>query len=208
MLVSNDQGHSWTSVTSLASGKIRSLLAAQGRLYAGTDSDGVMVSQDRGLTWAANNAGLPPLSQIFAMAFFDGTIFAALYNKGLYAWSGSDQRWIQAGSVKPLALAATGDTLAVGHNPGGIHWSGNPKSSGWSKAAAGDIESAAPVWEMASGGSLVVAGMADGIFRSVDGGRTWSRTLKGLPIKSPGVSFLVRGDTVYAGLVIHSATRK
>jgi len=81
LLASKDQGMNWTSITSLASKNIRSLLAAQGRVYAGTDADGVMVSQDQGTTWTAQNAGLPPLSQIFAMAFIDNTIFAGLYNK-------------------------------------------------------------------------------------------------------------------------------
>jgi photosystem II stability/assembly factor-like uncharacterized protein len=121
LFASKDQGFNWTPVTSLTSKNIRSLLAAQGRLYAGTDADGVMVSHDQGMTWMAYNAGLPPLSQIFAMAFVDDTIFAGLYAKGLYAWSENEQRWTKAGNVKPLVLAATGGSLAVGHNPGGIY---------------------------------------------------------------------------------------
>jgi hypothetical protein len=58
---------------------------------------------------------------------------------------------------------------------------------------------------MASGGKLVVAGMADGIFRSEDYGRTWSRTLKGLPSKSP---FLIQGNVIYAGVVITSKSSR
>jgi photosystem II stability/assembly factor-like uncharacterized protein len=203
LLASKDQGLHWTPVTGLRSRNIRSLLAAHGRLYAGTDADGVMISHDQAMTWISHNAGLPPLSQIFAMAIIGDTIFAGLYAKGLYAWSKNEQRWTKAGDVKPLVLAATGGTLAVGHNPGGIYWSDKPKSTEWTQAA-GDFESAAPVWEMASGGKLVVAGIADGIFRSEDYGRTWSRTLKGLPAKSPGVSFLVQGNAIYAGVVITS----
>jgi hypothetical protein len=159
------------------------------------------------MTWIAHNAGLPPLSQIFALAFADDTIFAGLYAKGLYVRSSNEQRWTKAGTVKPLVLAAAAGTLAVGHNPGGIYWSERPKSTEWTKAA-GDFESAAPVWEMAADGNVVLAGMADGIFRSEDYGRTWSRTLKGLPAKSPGVSFLIQGNVIYAGLVITSNSRK
>ena len=207
LLASKDAGLNGTPVTSLASKNIRSLRTAQGRLYAGTDADGVMVSHNQGMTWMAHNAGLPPLSQIFAMAFVDDTIFAGLYAKGLYAWSKNEQRWTKAGNVKPLVLAATGGTLALGHNPGGIYWSEKPESLEWTKAA-GDFESAAPVWEMVSGDKLLLAGMADGIFRSEDYGRTWSRTLKGLPAKSPGVAFLVQGNTIYAGLVITSDSPK
>lgn len=207
LLASEDAGTTWIRITSLAARNVRSLLAAQGRLYAGTDADGVMVSHNQGMTWMAQNAGLPPLSQIFAMTHVDGTIFAALYAKGLYSWSKNEQRWTKAGNVKPLVLAATGGTLAVGHNPGGIYWSEKPQSLEWTKAA-GDFESAAPVWEMVSGDKLVMAGMADGIFRSEDYGRTWSRALKGLPPKSPGVSFVIQRNTIYAGLVITYNSRK
>ena len=203
LLASSDQGLNWIRVAGLASMNIRSLLAAQGRVYAGTDSDGVMVSRDQGMTWMPHNAGLPPRSQIFAMAFVHNTIFAALYAKGLYARGENEQRWTKAGNVKPLVLAAAGAALAVGHNPGGIYWSEKPNSLEWTKAA-GDFESAAPVWEMASSDKLVLAGVADGIFCSLDYGRTWSRAVKGLPAKSPGVSFLIQGSTIYAGLVITS----
>lgn len=207
LLASTDQGLGWTPVAGLASRNIRSLLTVQGRVYAGTGADGVMVSNDRGTTWTTQNAGLPAHSQIFAMASISDAVFVGLYAKGLYTWSGTEQRWNKAGEVKPLVLAPVGGTLAVGHNPGGLHWSEKPRSSEWTKAS-GDFEPTAPVWSMASDDKLVLAGMADGIFRSEDRGRTWSRTLQGLPAKSPGVSFLVQGNIVYAGVVIPSGSKK
>jgi photosystem II stability/assembly factor-like uncharacterized protein len=207
LLASRDQGRSWTPVAGLASRYIRSLLAARGRLYAGTDADGVMVSEDEGRTWLAQKAGIPPLSQIFDLAMVEDTVFAALYAKGLYALSWNERRWVEAGKVKPLVLASGEGTLAVGHNPGGIYWSAAPKSSEWRKAV-GEFDPGAPVWAMASDGKLIVAGAAEGIYRSEDGGRSWSRALKGLPVGSSGVSFLVRGNTIYAGLVIAADRRK
>jgi photosystem II stability/assembly factor-like uncharacterized protein len=201
LLQSRDNGATWAPMGGLASKHIRSLLTAKGQLFAGTDSEGVMVSSDQGITWRAQNAGLPPLRQIFAMARVDGTIFAALYAKGLYAWSEADSRWFEAGQVKPLEIAATGGTLFVGHNPGGIYWSEKPKSSAWTKST-GDFAPGAPVWKLTSGDNFALAGVADGIFRSEDAGRTWSRTQRGLPPKSPAVSFLVLGHTVYASVAM------
>ena len=78
---------------------------------------------------------------------------------------------MKAGNVQPLVLAARGGSLAVGHNSGGSTGANKPKSLEWTKAAD-DFESAAPVWELGSGDKLVLAGMADGNFRSENQGRT------------------------------------
>lgn len=208
LLASSDRGFSWHSIAGLASKNIRSLLAVGSRLIAGTDADGVMVSNDNGMTWAAHNAGLPQFRQVFSLARIGGTVLAGLYNKGLYAWSENEPRWMAVREdIKPLALAADNGNLIAGHNPGGIYWSSSPKTTEWSKAI-GEFKSPAPVWEMAAGDRLAVAGVADGLFRSDDGGRTWALSSKGLPARSAAVSFLVRGDTVYAGLVITDASRK
>jgi photosystem II stability/assembly factor-like uncharacterized protein len=203
LFASHDQGITWNPVTSLASRNIRSLLAAEGNIIAGTDADGVLVSSDRGNTWVAQNAGLPPLRQIFALAQVDGTVFAALYAKGLYAWRRDGRRWIENGNanIKPLALASTNGLLSVGHNPGGIHWNAHPELPDWTRSV-GSFNSPAPVWEMASGEGLVLAGVASGIFRSEDGGRNWIQSLQGLPPGSAGVAFLIQGDTCYAGLTV------
>jgi photosystem II stability/assembly factor-like uncharacterized protein len=206
LLASEDGGVHWRPVPGLASRNVRSLAAVGGRLYAGTDSDGVMVSRDQGATWSGQSLGLPPMSQIFAMAVVDGTVFAGLYAKGIFALRESERRWVEFGQAQPLVLADAGGRLAAGHNPGGIYWNENPRAAEWRKAA-GDFGATAPVWAMGSGGGLVLAGVAEGIFRSEDGGRSWARVTKGLPAGSSGVSFLVRGDMVYAGLVMQTAGR-
>ena len=205
LLASGDQGLTWNSITGLASRNVRSLLAGDGMVIAGTDADGVMVSTDQGRTWVERKAGLPEFSQVFALARMGGTIFAGLYAKGLYAWNETRWQWVKVGSVKPLVLAAAagGGSLVAGQNPGGIYWmSQKPDGSGEWTEAIGAFPPPAPVWELAAGDGLVLAGVADGVFRSEDAGRTWVQARLGLPAGSPAVSFLLRGDTILAGLVM------
>ena len=119
------------------------------------------------------------------------------------------------GTVTPLALAVVDDTLVAGHNPGGLYWSDNLGRS-WSKShgmegpflesglgnSPMELEDDAPVWEMAAGQGLVIAGASSGIFISEDFGHTWKRSWRGLPANAPGVSFLISKETVYAGVTL------
>ena len=45
---------------------------------------------------------------------------------------------------------------------------------------------------------LVLAGAADGVFVSEDKGRTWTRSVLGLPPSCPGIAFLVTDSLVLA----------
>ena len=215
ILVSSDGGISWESNAGFPRVKVRSLLAHRGELYAGTDANGVLVSGDGGRSWVRESKGLPDGAQVFALAALNGRVFAGLYARGPYAWQELEQRWLKAGEVTPLALASVGGALVAGHNPGGIHWS-EDLGTNWFRATvsipgqstpslpnpADELSGDAPVWELASGDDLAIAGVATGIYYSADQGRTWARARRGLPAGSAGVSFLVRRNLVLAGVVM------
>ncbi|MEZ5330384.1 MAG: hypothetical protein R3F19_35500 [Verrucomicrobiales bacterium] len=203
---SPDSGATWAKCESFPFPKIRCLLSAGERLFAGTDANGVMMSTDAGKTWTSLPE-LPEMAQVFALTHFKDRIFAALYNKGLYVWNEAQSNWKRVGTVKPLVLVSTDQSMIAGHNPGGLHWSrgiagdfqhGDLAANGV-EANSGEAESSwhdIPVWEAASGSGLVIAGAGSGIYFTTDQGRTWTRTQKGLPAESPGVAFLVGKEII------------
>lgn len=215
LLESTDHGKSWTSNATFLSKNVRCLLSHDGRLYVGTDKDGVWVSNRSDHTWSSLTQGFPIDAQVFALSMVEGRVFAGLYSQGLYGWSQDELRWLKSGTVSPLVLASTGGTLVAGHNPGGVHWSADMGAT-WSKATAkpdfqfpldltndnGALSSSAPVWELAANEDLVIAGASDGIYISEDSGRTWSRARTGLPAESPGISFLLEENFFLVGTII------
>jgi len=202
VLSSNDGGRSWARIDAFAPRKVLSLLATRDAIYAGTDGEGLLASSDGGRTWTRMSPGLPESAQVEALAIAGGRPFAALYAKGLYAWSAG--RWSRAGDVIPFALAAIGDVLIAGHNPGGLFRSEDLGAS-WSKAAADSLApyppvlAGAPVWTLASEGDLLFAGAADGIYVSEDRGATWTRARAE---RAPGIAFLLKPEFVLAAVTI------
>jgi len=157
-----------------------------GDALAGTDGKGVFASLDAGNTWTDASIGLPNLD-VRALAFgLDG--IAAGTNAGV-ALSPNGSVWHDGGldaySIATLAVAANypqftviagadSGTLAQGYlfsSSGGGGWevlqSGLPSGSVASSVTAGQIDQAVPKRP------LIVA-TSQGIFRSGDGGNTWT----------------------------------
>jgi photosystem II stability/assembly factor-like uncharacterized protein len=227
LLTSSDRGNSWQRSPSFPNHLIRSLHVLDGSIYVGTDAHQVYQSSDRGQTWTHLAAGLPPLSQVFALTSLNGRLFAGLYAKGLYTWDPDQKKWLRLGAtakIAPLALATIENTLIAGHNPGGIHRSEDLGHTWrpWSLAASGSIlDSAtfslldsttvqtargtlpaleAPIWEMSAGSKIAIAGAGNGIFYSTDRARTWTRATNGLPTQSSGIAFLISGNLILAAI--------
>lgn len=209
LLFSRDAGASWLIANEgLEDLYVRSLLAVGNRIYAGTDSRGVFVSDDSGRSWKELSAGLPASVQIFDLTAFNSIVFAGLYSNGLFRLDALAGAWIQAGEVRPLALAATNEALLAGHNPGGVFVSHDLGKS-WRDGNFG-LPLHAPIWNLGSNGDLVLAGTtgevgatreAVGLFISEDHGQTWTKANTGLPAGSAAISFLTTRDFILAGVI-------
>jgi len=175
----------------------------------GTDSQGVLVSEKGVTRWVRRPAGLPDGAQIFSLTAVGDAVYAGLYRHGLVRWSSTESRWEGVGTVKPLVMASVGDRLVIGHNPGGLHWTSDAGihwRSGelrgpWASPGIGSVSfdesdrfREVPIWEMGSGGGVLLAGAAGSVVQSLDGGRTWAVVGGGLPQSGAGISFWIRDD--------------
>jgi hypothetical protein len=188
--VSRDTGATWTQT--LAGFRVWTVgfdARNPSQAFAGTDGKGVYASADSGTTWADASNGLGNLD-VRALAFgFDG--IAAGTNAGV-ALSPNGHIWHDGGldrySISAVAVAANhpqfsviagadgaiSGTLASGYlfsSTGGGAWevlqSGLPAGAVVSSITAGQIDAAVPR-------RPVIVTTSQGIFRSGDGGITWT----------------------------------
>jgi len=109
LYISSDEGLRWTSMRpGPATPWIDSLAwdASAGRLYAGTDTAGVVVSRDAGATWSASGKGL---SSVFSVAgavesiatTADGTVYAGTAARGVGRSTDGGMTWQRINSGLP-----------------------------------------------------------------------------------------------------------
>jgi len=206
---SPDNGMSWFPVfddqTALSIGSIAVHPTDSNTVYAGTgednggglsyDGEGVFKTVDGGLTWT--NLGLGEVRRIGRVAVdpsnpqrvflaAGGDWFNKDANRGIYRSTDGGASW---GKVLYVADDAGGIDIAIDRNsPGRVY---------------------AAIWQRQSLGSTwYIGGVNSGLYRSTDGGDTWSRLTNGLPV-GPDVGRIGLAiapsstNTVYA-LVINS----
>lgn len=157
-------------------------------LFAGTGGNGLFVSPTNGITWQYFSQGLTGLgSQYIAeVALFNNDLWCATVGGGVFRRAGAawepfgDLHEMNAGNVAMLRVI--GDTLWAGAGGNGYVWRTTPG------AAQFEPEQVAPLnWDphaltdiLSLGGELL-AGGTYGIYRSADGGDTWTWSSTGLP---------------------------
>ena len=157
--VSEDGGRSWQPTYGLGSYEVASFTwdpANSSRVWAATMS-GPYLSVDGGHTWAARRAGLPSVQDWAYSAPVQQVLFDPADGRHLLAFSGSLRGW----------GAANG-------SPWGTVWESRDSGASWSTLSR--LPGAAPVQSVVytSGTALLAAGRKAGLFRSLDGGRTWT----------------------------------
>ncbi len=193
---STDGGASWQLLLGLE-GHVHAFVAgADGRIYAALAGQ-VARSADGGRGWAAFSAGLQPNERVLDLAVDPddpNRLYAAAWD-GIYFSSDGGQSWARSDDgpghpdVNVLAWDAEGNLLAgtrsglFRREPEVAVWEPVPDLQGRTISALA----------RAADGRTLYAGCAGGLFRSADGGRTWSEMPSEL------------GDARIAGLMVDPA---
>ncbi len=171
---STDRGASWYPA-GLDSEFVWSLTAAGPDLYAGTDSGGVFLSTNAGLTWLQKDSGLAD-KKVLSLAVNHSAVFAGTAGGGVFRTTnnGSDWQEVNDGLVtiqKNVYSLAADDSIALAGTQYGFFISTDNGGTwnGVSGAAGHGF-----VYSVVIRGPEVFAGGATGIDYSPDHGRTWT----------------------------------
>jgi len=143
-------------------------------LVMGTEADGVLVSQDGGVTWAGGSRGLAEARLTSVAALPGGRVVVSRAADGAAGglWSvdpatGEAERLAASPPSTVLGLATAGDRLLAA-TPGGVFLAEGP-------GAPFARTLAVPARGFARSDSRIAAATDAGVFESRDGGASWSR---------------------------------
>jgi photosystem II stability/assembly factor-like uncharacterized protein len=187
VFVSTDAGATWQQSTTVASGlnAVSSVLVHDGRLYAGTDRQGVFVSDDLGGTWAAYSEGLGGLGSfdIAELIVHGDSLYAATIGGGAWVRRLDSGPWIHFGdqieayqASNMTAIAAGGSRLFAAGGFNGTVFYRDPGQTDWTVSLlfndrfAPGLAGLSAIWT----GNRWVVGSNIGIFHSATGQEPWT----------------------------------
>lgn len=204
-----DGGDTWdsTAIISPTLDYTAAIQLAQGRLYVGTEFEGVFSSADGGHTWQADNNGLVGLgaTNISSFAVRGDSLYAGTYGAGVFVkkistnsnWSAYNAGilWGNAESVTNIdgkLYAGVGANATVyTHSYPGHTWGEVPFAvfNGFPNSFLGVVKQ----------GDILLAAGNLGLYRSEDGGANWTHYNPGTGYLG-AANFVINGERVIANL--------
>lgn len=178
--------------------------ATPANIYIGTANWGVMKSTDGGTTWSASSAGITGVHVGQMLEGSDGVFYMGTDNAGIYKSLDQGATWAAvgkgAGSLpyftyvtlsalvqdpsKPATLYAGSWAGLYSSTDGGDTW--NPSMTGMpsgTRVVSITIDPEVPATIYAGMYHLAGANMVAGLYKSVDGGASWSSASTGLGLR-------------------------
>jgi hypothetical protein len=167
--VSTDGGSTWERSTGLLSHEVARFTfhpTRPGEVWAGTMS-GPHVSFDGGATWEPRRDGMPETAEFFYSAPSETILFDPAVADRLLSFGGSHREW--------PSPSAPGSAPAWG-----AVWESVDDGATWQRLStvADGTNVVAAVW--LDDGTVLAASLDRGVWRSDDGGASWSQSVDGL----------------------------
>ncbi len=207
LYVSTNNGDAWSQVSAWTSDypPLALLFLSGGKVIAGAYDDGIYAAANAGAQWSLVNSGLTARGVVCLAANASGHVFAGV-GAGLYRTKDGGTTWQRVfsdGAVTSIALGSNGRVFV-----GCINGSGEGVNVSASNGDAGtwvhtNWSTSLNSIAIDSGDTLFVGAM--GVFRSDDGGQTWTPINVGLPadgvkkvvVDSKGVLYAAETRSIY-----------
>lgn len=204
--ISTDSGVTWSPTSQIpANGAfIDTIILFNGKIFAGTGGSGIFMSSNQGVSWQSMNDGLsgPGSHHISAFAIRGGVLCAGTSGSGVFTLSGST--WLPFGDLTSNAagtvntLAVLGDSLVAGAGGNGYTWFSTPGSSTFNGVPVGPFPGDIfLVISFLRHGGFLFAGTNYGVYRSDNGGASWTFAGTGIP-NGRHVALTAHGSTLFA----------
>jgi photosystem II stability/assembly factor-like uncharacterized protein len=194
MMLSSSAFPQWIRTNGPEGVAISSLSNIDGTIYAGTKVNGIYVSTDDGINWAAMNTGIETL-EVTSIVNKPGHIFAGTFGGGVCRSTDGGQTWIAPSNGENLAvisMVVDDDYIFAGTVSNGVYRSSDNGVT-WEQKISVFLGYGA----MCKSGNKVIASSSNYTLESTDHGENWTyiTQLDGAEI----FCYYTEGNTIYAG---------
>lgn len=165
----------------------------RGKIFTGTERDGIFISDDKGSSWAQYNDGLLDLT-IRKFAVIGDTLYVGT-NGGLYYLNEKQNRWISAYGRSPLqvnGIIEFDNEIYIGTNQGAFKTVDH--KSGWVP-----IMKDRSLHNISAVGKTVYALAYNELFASDDKGNSWHSAQTGMPAGKYSFQLMQKDNVVLVG---------
>ncbi|QQS38161.1 MAG: T9SS type A sorting domain-containing protein [Ignavibacteriales bacterium] len=177
----------WEPSGGPAGGTVENIIrSGAGLIFATLAEQGIILSDDSGLSWVAKNNGLPTRDVLSVHSHNNGSLFSGMVIDGIYRSEDNGNSWINVKRIDDLPFSDnvrcfTSDNLGnvyAGAQFSGVFRSTNNGNS-WTKVNYGLSTRNIEVMASTPNG-YIFAGTMNGLYRSTNQGGTWSKLNLGI----------------------------
>jgi photosystem II stability/assembly factor-like uncharacterized protein len=188
------QHNRWKSLYAIPSltNQVDAIYFHKGKIFAGTEGGGVLVSTDGGTSWKSHNEGLQNLT-IRKFAAINNNLYAGT-NGGLFMYDNLTNKWkleFDQNGLQVNGITFFNEEIYIGTNRGAFK---RKKNNGWKQ-----IMSNYSLHNISADKRNVFALAYNELFISSDGGDSWVSDQQGMPVGMYSFQLVEHNSAVFVG---------